>query len=213
MDKVCRKCGIKKPLSEFYQDKRAKDGLYSSCKVCQGDANKKWRTGHTDVLRRLTKRWRIEHPDQKKKLNRMWNMEHPERVREYRKKANIKIRSTLRGKLNHRISTAMRHSLNNDSKANHHWEGLVGYTVDKLKKHIEKYFKDGMSWESFMAGEIHIDHKIPISAFNFQKPEDLDFKKCWSLKNLRPLWAKENISKKNKLNQPFQPSLNIGLNQ
>ena len=41
------------------------------------------------------------------------------------------------------------------------------------------------------------------------KPEHTDFKKCWSLKNLRPLWSLENMSKNDKLYKPFQPSLQI----
>lgn len=41
----------------------------------------------------------------------------------------------------------------------------------------------------------HIDHKLPVASFNFDSPEHLDFKKCWALENLQPLWAKENISK------------------
>jgi hypothetical protein len=53
----------------------------------------------------------------------------------------------------------------------------------------------------------HINHVIPISAFNFSSPEDIDFKKCWALKNLRPLWAKDNFSKNARLDKPFQPSL------
>ena len=30
----CTKCGIEKPLSEFYKDKQKKDGLRPDCKVC-----------------------------------------------------------------------------------------------------------------------------------------------------------------------------------
>jgi hypothetical protein len=52
-----------------------------------------------------------------------------------------------------------------------------------------------------------IDHVIPVSAFNFTRAEDVDFKHCWSLKNLRPLWRKQNISKRDKLEIPFQPAL------
>ena len=33
-DKVCTKCKIEKPVSEFYSDKRTKSGLYSGCKKC-----------------------------------------------------------------------------------------------------------------------------------------------------------------------------------
>jgi len=53
----------------------------------------------------------------------------------------------------------------------------------------------------------HIDHKTPIAAFNFEKPEDEDFKKCWALENLQPLWAKENMKKHKKLVKPVQQSL------
>ncbi|GAG78004.1 unnamed protein product, partial [marine sediment metagenome] len=63
--------------------------------------------------------------------------------------------------------------------------------------------------ERFLAGEIHIDHKIPVSVFNFSKAEHMDFKKCWALKNLQPLWAIDNQTKNAKLKRPFQPSLQI----
>lgn len=32
-------------------------------------------------------------------------------------------------------------------------------------------------------------------------------RRCWALKNLRLLLAKDNIKKKDKLKKPFQPSL------
>lgn len=35
MLKICTKCGIEKETSEFYKEKRKKDGLYSSCKECE----------------------------------------------------------------------------------------------------------------------------------------------------------------------------------
>jgi len=34
MSKVCTKCGVEKPLSEFYRKKTCRDGLSSSCKEC-----------------------------------------------------------------------------------------------------------------------------------------------------------------------------------
>ena len=90
----------------------------------------------------------------------------------------------------------VRRSLKNCKKG-HKWEKLLNYTVDQLQKHIEKQFTDGMSWDRFFNGEIHIDHIIPLSVHNFNSPEDIDFKKAWSLKNLQPMWAKENIKKSN----------------
>ena len=64
-----------------------------------------------------------------------------------------------------------------------------------------------MSWENM--DEWHIDHIIPKSAFNFETYKDMDFKRCWSLSNLQPLWAGENSRKHNHLEKAFQPSLRI----
>jgi hypothetical protein len=66
-----------------------------------------------------------------------------------------------------------------------------------------------MSWENH--GTVwHIDHIIPKSVFNYTDAEHIDFKRCWALKNLQPLWAGENMSKGDSLVKPFQPSLAIG---
>ena len=90
------------------------------------------------------------------------------------------------------------------------WQHLVGYSIEDLKVHLEKGFYDGMSWDAFLKGDIHIDHKIPLAVFNFKTPDDIDFQKAWALSNLQPMWAKENIMKSNKLEASFQPSLAFG---
>ena len=38
-----------------------------------------------------------------------------------------------------------------------------------------------------------IDHIIPVSHFKYNCESDEEFKKCWSLDNLRPYSAKQNI--------------------
>ena len=112
----------------------------------------------------------------------------------------------------YKLSERMRRAIGNSLKGNKngwHWETLVGYTVADLKEHLESQFHLGMSWANY--GDWHIDHVIQISAFNFTRPEDLDFKRCWALQNLRPLWAFENQSKGAKLERPFQPTLQLGI--
>jgi hypothetical protein len=74
---------------------------------------------------------------------------------------------------------------------------MVGYSAEQLKEHLEKQFNDGMSWENY--GEWHIDHIKPISSFEFDSSDDEQFKVCWSLDNLQPMWGIENIKKGNKL--------------
>ena len=120
------------------------------------------------------------------------------------RRSDIKKNGTIKGNLNNRIRSLIQQSIRG-KKCGRKWEDLVGYSVDDLKRHLEKQFKDGMSWGN--RSEWHIDHIIPKSVFNYEKPEDDDFKKCWALKNLQPLWAKDNISKHNKLEKHFQPSL------
>lgn len=81
------------------------------------------------------------------------------------------------------------------NKNGYHWEDLVGYTVEELKQHLENQFKEGMNWDKFLKGEIHIDHIIPKSLFKYNDSEDREFKQCWALANLQPLWAEDNIKK------------------
>jgi len=63
--------------------------------------------------------------------------------------------------------------------------------------HLERLFRPGMNWQNM--GKWHIDHIYPVSSFNFSSYEDKEFKECWDLKNLQPLWAEENINKSNKI--------------
>lgn len=70
---------------------------------------------------------------------------------------------------------------------------LLGADFYVVKKHIERQFSKGMSWENY--GEWHIDHIIPLaSAYNEQELHVL----C-HYRNLQPLWAAENIAKKDRI--------------
>lgn len=180
------------------------------------DYGKKYRSDKKDHYKELSKAWWAAHPGLKKKIYennkdkaiayyRKRKRENPERIREISRRSSAKLLSTPKGILNRRVSTAIRNSISSGMKAGRHWEDLVGYTVDDLKRHLEKQFLPGMSWEN--RGEWEIDHKTPLSAFNFQGPEDIDFKKAWALKNLQPLWRPQNRSKHARLDRPFQPSL------
>lgn len=107
-------------------------------------------------------------------------------------------------RLNDSVRNNMRSSLRGQ-KDGRPWESLVGYDLGALMVHLEALFADGMTWDNY--GEWHIDHIIPVSAFNFSSPEHIDFHRCWALSNLQPLWARENLSKNARLVEDFQPSL------
>lgn len=103
-------------------------------------------------------------------------------------------------KLSSCVSRRMRKSLG-DNKSGRHWEDLVGYTLEQLKAHIESLFQLGMSWDNYGLYGWHIDHKVPVSAFNITSYTCEDFQKCWTLENLQPLWAGDNIRKSNKMEE------------
>lgn len=67
---------------------------------------------------------------------------------------------------------------------------LIGLSKDDFILYIESLFVDGMTWDN-----IHIDHYVPLSYFD--PTNDNDMKVCWCYMNLRPLLAKDNISKNN----------------
>lgn len=171
-------------------------------------ADKKWYATHAEQAKINSKNWKSNNREKVKEATLAWRLANPDKVTEMMRRHNIKNVSTVKGKLNHRIRNRINQSLSNTSKARRHWEELVGFTVHQLKKHLESLFRPGMTWENY--GTFwHIDHKIPIAAFNFERPEDIDFQICWALKNLQPLEAHANLSKGAKINNPFQPSLAI----
>ena len=86
---------------------------------------------------------------------------------------------------------------------------LLGYTKYELKDHLESLFDkpkwNGYQWVNGIVdfswdnmGEWHLDHIRPVASFNFDSTEHPDFKKCWALNNLQPLWAADNIRKGDK---------------
>jgi len=130
-------------------------------------------------------------------------------ISEYDRKYRLgRLKVDLKYNLNNKMATAIRTSLKGN-KAGRHWESFVGYTLNRLMKYLQKTMPKGYCWQDFLEGKLHIDHKIPISAFNFTKSEHIDFKRCWALSNLQLLPARENIIKSNHLSKPFQPALKI----
>lgn len=85
------------------------------------------------------------------------------------------------------------HKALKSGKAGRSWRSLVEYTLDELMRHIERQFLPGMSWDN--RGDWHIDHIRPSASFDFDSAEHQDFKACWALSNLRPLWATDNLQK------------------
>jgi hypothetical protein len=158
--------------------------------------NKEYYQRNKELMKEKSRKNRIKLKEYYQNYLKDYAKKNKKQIQEYqvnRRKNNVSHR------VNHNISCSMSHSLklNHISKKNRHWEDLVGYTVQNLKDHIEKLFQPNMSWDNY--GEWHIDHIIPKSFFQYTSTNDVEFKYCWSLHNLQPLWAKDNLSKNDSL--------------
>ena len=180
--------------------------LTEAQKVLARAAKKRWRDKNPARQRALTIAWQRKNRDRINKQYRDRYAGSPELYRaklkakrqrmgeKYRaqiKRARTKMRLTPEGMLYHRMSQSIREALRG-AKRRCKWEDLLGYSVDELKAHLESQFTEGMTWEQFFGGGIHIDHIIPRMNFNYTSPNDLRFKQCWALSNLRPIWPKQN---------------------
>lgn len=83
---------------------------------------------------------------------------------------------------------------------------FLPYSPEDLKTHLEKNFKSWMNWSNWgryivktwddndpSTWKWQIDHLVPRSKFHYNSVTDDSFQACWSLDNLRPLNAKENL--------------------
>ncbi len=108
----------------------------------------------------------------------------------YRKRAKDPV-CRIRGS----VSAHMWYSLKSN-RGGQSWETLVGYSLEDLVRHMERQFLKGMTWDNYGRKGWHIDHIIPVSSFTFTSTSDPEFLACWALSNLRPLWERDNIVKR-----------------
>lgn len=167
-------------------------------------------------FRSYLKEWRQKNAEKERERGRAKyrkaKRDNPDAIRESGRRRDEKRRSTPKGRLDNAISAGVHRGMIKGAKAGRRSFDLLGYTLSDLMAHLEKNFLPGMSWENYGKGGWHIDHIIPRSAFNYETPDDIDFRRCWALTNLQPLWEADNMIKGNKLDKPFQPSLALADN-
>lgn len=131
-----------------------------------------------------------------------WRKANPEKVKETSRRAEKKRKERAEVRIHGAISRAIRASLHAGAKAGRKTFDILGYSREDLMRHLEGKFQPGMTWENYGLHGWHIDHKIPKSLFSFNTTEDEEFKRCWDLSNLQPMWATENRMKFNKYDGP-----------
>lgn len=221
--KPCTKCGELKQLTDFGVRRSSKDGLSFQCRACvraRNDAyyladKSKSAAQRADNYARNQDRllqYRRDHYLAKRethlkrmKSHRDRNLEaYRERSRSWARNNRKTINDSLGRKRvsdpSFRQKEALRGVLRAcllriGAKKEGKTVDILGYSAADLASRMEVQFQRGMDWKNY--GEWHIDHKIPVAHFTRKRewrPEIIN-----ALCNLQPLWAADNLRKRNKL--------------
>ena len=190
--KKCTKCNLKKELFEFYKRKSSKDGLLSHCKSCE----KKYKKTRKNKIKETNRIYYIKNKDEIIVKNKKWANSNKDKLKIYfKERLRIKLKKEPLFKFKNNLRNRNWYAFKNKGYSkNSKTQEMLGVDWHIAKQHIEKQFTKGMNWDNY--GEWHIDHIIPLSSANTKK----ELKNLCHYTNLQPLWAKENIIKKDKIN-------------
>lgn len=231
--KKCSKCKQVKSSKEFNKNRSKADGLHGWCKSCRKQGRIKYYQKNKKRLNRMSIDYYYQNKDYLLKKGKEYYSNNKEKIKKrgtayYRKnkekileqkkdyyknnRESINIYRTKRKqnsliKLRENVSSLMSKVLTRGKGGKSIFD-ILDYSFEDLKKHLEEQFYGNLNWESY--GSLwSLDHIIPQSLYIFVSVEDVEFKKCWSLKNLRPLKKGQNSSKKNLLDKELIKRYNI----
>lgn len=160
-----------------------------------------WEIEHIKFVKnkKLKQKGKTYYDIHKEKIKKKYSLEKRKRIyqKEYIRRYNKNRRKNdINFKILYNYRVRLRQALKQNRKSKT-TEKLIGCNIDFLKYHLQKQFKKGMTWQNY--GKWHIDHIRPCNSFDLSKASEQ--RKCFNYKNLQPLWAKENIRKRNKWKQ------------
>jgi len=175
------------------------------------DKMQAWRKANKTKIKEQAKAWRERNKEKIKALreankdkSKAWREANKEKIKAYRQanrdKKNFQKRNRRKTDIQYKLTEILRCRLSDALKNNYKSGSAIkdlGCTVDKLKLHLESKFKLGMTWDNHGVHGWHIDHIKPLSSFDLTDRNQL-LQAC-HYTNLQPLWAKDNIAKKDKI--------------
>jgi neutral trehalase len=184
-----------KENNNFYMRSDKPHLLQSHCISCVKNKRREYRL---ENIEKFKLRDVIYHSKNREKINnylKAWQKNHKkDRLVKDAMRRKTDIHFSLRHKIHNRIITALKRNSKYSCS-----EQLLDCSISELRKNLESKFTDNMNWLDFLSGKIHIDHIIPCASFDLSKPEEQI--KCFNYKNLQPLWAKDNLSKRDKVGE------------
>lgn len=83
--KICTKCGVEKPLSEYNKRKSGKHGVEAQCRDCRKQYGRQYRKDNKEYVYRTIREWKINNPVKVNEYKRRWrirNIEYSKKRRE-----------------------------------------------------------------------------------------------------------------------------------
>ena len=142
-------------------------------------AEKDYRKAHQEEFDIYMRAYRAAHRDEIRKSHSNYTMVRRKVDLNFRIAANLRTRLNLAMKRNQQAGSAVRD---------------LGITILEFRDYIERLWKPGMAWENY--GTWHLDHVRPLSSFDLTDRKQ--FLLAAHYTNYQPLWAHENIVKRNK---------------
>jgi hypothetical protein len=175
--------------SYLWYKEQSRRNMINRYQIMTDDQKKQWNkkcytTRKSNPLRMAKNKLAIKH----------WKNCNPEKARQQARKSSkkrksidpgYKVQCNLRSRLKDLMKTTKKGGSETISL-------LIGCSTFDLAKHLESQFAKWMTWDNY-GTKWHVDHIMPCFAFDHTKP--LQVRQCWHYTNLRPLCAKQNMSK------------------
>jgi hypothetical protein len=128
------------------------------------------------------KKWATRNADHRRKYNRQY------KTRRLKEDVAFWLKHAIRSRLN----VALRRKYADGSAVRD-----LGCSIEHFIVHIESQFQPGMAWGNRGRGGWHIDHIIPLCAFDLM--DEKQRRAACHYSNMQPLWEAENLKKKARL--------------
>jgi hypothetical protein len=183
---------------KYYQQnkdrcKQYKKAYYEANKEQLREANKQWIENNPDKNKAIKQRYYQRHPERVKACSLKSKRGHPDYMANYirnRKANDINFKLSLN--LRKRFNMAIKHNFKGGSAVRD-----LGCSIAEFKQYIESKFQQGMDWSNYGQKGWHLDHIIPLSSVDVGNREQV--LPLLHYTNFQPLWAKDNISKRDKV--------------
>ena len=175
--KICNKCGV---FGQHSKNSRSKDGLNNKCKKCYSE-------------------YRKENKEKIAEKQKQYRKENKEKIAEKKKQYERKRRQQdpvfrIEKRCRHRLRQALKQVRKSKSS-----KELFGCTPQELRDHLNSTHTE--KTKGLDESELHIDHIIPCSVFDFYREDHQ--RVCFHFSNLQWLTPEDNLKKSDSLPEDF----------